>query len=131
MKTIITVVGVLMLICPCIAMGQKSTMYDYSYTGPRNQAGIPKFKYMQQPRPVVMPPQQQAQYAPQGQYLPQGQYQQQRLYYNTPMYRAYSRVRSVGQRIVGWLPAPLRGAPQFQPSSKDGYVTIVNVPGTR
>ncbi|GEM_PF-1830547 len=119
MKTIVAVVGFLVLICPWTALGQNTTMYDYSYRGPLNRAGVPRFKYIQQPRPAVRQPQQQAQYPPQMNRQ------------NAPASRMYNRLRQVGKGFLGFLPAPLRGTPQNLPAPGTARVTITNVPGVR
>jgi hypothetical protein len=132
MKAIVAIIGAISLLCPYLAWGQGTAMYDSTYRGPVNGFGQPAY--------TVMPRQQQQ--APQpGQRQPQGvRYPgispQQMQGMGTPQRpgglvgAAYSGFSRAGSYFWGYLPAPLRG-PQAQYQSPEGDVSIINVPGTQ
>lgn len=111
MKTIITIVAVVLCICAQPAFAQQdSPMYDRSYSGPYNMYGQPTFTQL--PSTQRQGVQQQAAEG----IIP----------------RAVDRVGDFGSYLWSYMPAPVRGAdsPYTVPPGS-GQVNVNFVPGTR
>ena len=129
MKGTIAFALVAVLVCGHVAYGQ-SSMYDYSYAGPRNYYGQPQYEPIpntRQPQPQSMRGGMPGQHRQYGQHGP------------TPwsadgyIPRAAGLLQRAGSYFWGYMPASFRGGPDPNAlyPSPEGTVSIINVPGSR